>query len=151
MSAQKSLEIEPSLFVRKMSALAQPPLSPPLPLVCADQRCGSSRIFFASASSPDPHIVGRFQVYFLFQLLSLTCFRFHKNLTASSFRFHIPALCFMKNASASGSSKSSDVRTFFEQKGAENVKYRFCFAKKNRQSTASISDFNGSSRALHIL
>jgi len=50
----------------------------------------------------------RFQ---LLQLLSSKCFRFHKNLTAStafasSFRFHIPTSCFMKNASASGSSKS---------------------------------------------
>jgi len=49
-------------------------------------------------SLPAPYEV----VCFRFQPLSSKCF--HKNLTASSFRFHIPAACFMKNAS--GSSKS---------------------------------------------
>jgi len=51
------------------------------------QGCGSSRIFFASVSS-------------FFKVLPLpqkfNCF----------YRFHIPAPCFMKNASDSGSSKS---------------------------------------------
>jgi len=60
--------------------------------------------FFASASSS--YKVSRFRVCFRFQLLSSKCFRFHKKLTASSFRFHIPAPCFMKSASASSSSKS---------------------------------------------
>ena len=33
----------------------------------------------------------RFRIRFRFQSLSSKCFRFHKNLTTSSFRFHIPA------------------------------------------------------------
>ena len=39
---------------------------------------------------PAPDIINRFQVHFRFQSLSSKCFRFHKNLTAFSFRFHIP-------------------------------------------------------------
>jgi len=51
-------------------------------------------------------------------LQRLKVLRFHKNLiasTASSFRFHfyIPAPCFMKNASASGSSRSKCFRACF--------------------------------------
>jgi len=58
---------------------------------------------------PAPYKVSRFRVCFRFQLLFSKCFHFRKNLTtsiafASSFR--IPAPCFMKNASASGSTKS---------------------------------------------
>jgi len=54
-----------------------------------------------------PYKVNRFRVCFSFQLLSSNCFRFHKNLTTSTASsFHILAPCFMKNASASGSSKS---------------------------------------------
>jgi len=47
----------------------------------SNQECGSSRIYFASASSS--YKVSRFQVCFCFQLLSSKCFRFHKNVTAS--------------------------------------------------------------------
>jgi len=39
---------------------------------------------------PAPQKVKCFRVCFRFQLLSSTDFRLHKNLTASSFRFHIP-------------------------------------------------------------
>jgi len=55
---------------------------------------------------PAPYKVSRFEVCFRFQILSSKCFRFHTNLTAFSFRFHIPNPCFMKNVSASSSSKS---------------------------------------------
>jgi len=55
---------------------------------------------------PAPYKVSRFRVCFRFQLLSSKCFRLHKNFTASSFRFHAPAPYFVKDASASGSSKS---------------------------------------------
>ena len=74
------------------------------------QGCGSSQIFNASASSsswssmlpsslPLPHLwnfllplpapdrISRFR----FRSLLSKCFRFHKNLTASCLRFHIPA------------------------------------------------------------
>jgi len=44
---------------------------------------------------PAPYKVSRFRVCFRFQLLS-----------SKYFRFHIPAPCFMKNASAFGSAKS---------------------------------------------
>ena len=39
---------------------------------------------------PAPDKINRFRVRFRFQSLLSKCFRFHKNLTASSFRFHIP-------------------------------------------------------------
>jgi len=44
---------------------------------------------------PASYKISRFRVCFRFQLLFSKCFRFHKNLTASTssfcFRFHIPA------------------------------------------------------------
>jgi len=84
---------------------------------------------------PAPYKVSRFRVYFRFQLLSLKCFRFHKNLTtsnisSSSFRFHIP-----KNTPTFGSSKK--VKCF-------RVRFRFqllsskCF-RKNLTASASTS------------
>jgi len=75
-----------------------------LTMFTLNQGYGSSRIFLLPL--PAPYKVSRFLVCFHFQLLSSECFRSHKNLTASRFRFHIHASCFMKNASASGSSKS---------------------------------------------
>ena len=39
---------------------------------------------------PAPDRIRRFQARFRFQSLSSKCFRFQKNITASSFRFHIP-------------------------------------------------------------
>jgi len=68
------------------------------------QGCGSSKIFLLLL--PTPYKVSYFRVCFCFQLLFSKCFCFHKNLTTSSSRFYIPAPCFMKNDSTSGSSKS---------------------------------------------
>jgi len=39
-----------------------------------------------------PQKVKYFRVRFRFQIISSKYFRFHKNLTASCFRFHIPVL-----------------------------------------------------------
>jgi len=45
---------------------------------------------------PGPYKVSPFRICFRFQLLSSKCFRFHKNLTVSSFRFHIHASVYTK-------------------------------------------------------
>jgi len=71
------------------------------------QECGSNRIYSASASSFVK--VNRFRVCFCFQLLSSKCFRFQKNLTASTSLPHV----WWKYASASGSSKSQMLPSLF--------------------------------------
>jgi len=87
---------------------------------------------------PAPYKVSRFQVCFRFQPLSSKCFRFHKNLigSTSSFRFHIPAACFMKNASASGSSKSQMLPSSFSASF-------FKVLPQNLTTSASIPDWDG--------
>jgi len=63
-------------------------------------------------SLPAPYKDSCFTVCFRFQLLSLKCFRFHKNLTASTASASSSAFtslsvpCFIKNVSAFGFSKS---------------------------------------------
>jgi len=75
---------------------------------------------------PAPYNVSRFRVCFHFQPLSSKCFRFYRNTASTAFvpnfRFHIPAACFMKNASASGSLKSQKKSNAFEFSSASFFK-----------------------------
>jgi len=96
--------------------------------VSFNQRCGSSRIFFASASSssssvmlpsslplphswdfmlplPAPDKVGRFRVRFRFQLILYKRFHFLQNFTAFSFRF----LRFLSNCMLTAQHKSENL------------------------------------------
>jgi len=81
---------------------------------------------------PAPYNISRFRVCFHFQPLSSKCFRFHKKFNSfHRFRFHIPAPCFMKNASQkvkclkkSNASEFASAFSFFLQSTSTKIYFQ---------------------------